>query len=71
MIGKQHIAGAGLCEHLRLGDGGALEPGDAGLELELDDLAEFVCLDVGAQSVGCAGHRDHAPDIFHDAIGIN
>ena len=71
LIRQQGVRRAAARDHLRLGDGGALELRDAQLELEPDDVGHLVRLHVRPQPRRSARHGDHPPHVLRHAVGIN
>ena len=71
LIRQEHIFSVATRCHFRLRDRGALELADAVFHLHANHLGQLMRFDMRPQTLRAAGHLDHAPDIFLNAVGID
>ena len=71
LIREQHIRRPGRRRHLRFGNRGALEPGNALVEMHAHHFAQLVGLHVRPQPLHATRDLDHAADVPLDAVGVD
>ena len=71
LIREQHVRRAGARRHLRFRDGGALEPGDALVEVHPHHLAHLAGLQVRPQPPRIPDDLERRPDVLRDPFGIH
>jgi hypothetical protein len=69
-IGQQDVRRLALAQHFRLGNGGAFEARDAGLQLHAHHLRTLDGFHMRAQTLRTARQGQHCPDIVLDALRI-
>ena len=71
MVIRAAVVLDGEGHHLRLGNCGALEAGDAQAEMHADDLRQLVCLDMRPKAILVASDLNHLLQILKNPIGVD
>ena len=71
LIREQHVGRPGRRRHLRFGNRGALEPGNASIQMHPHHFAQLVGLHVRPQPLDAARDLDHAADVLVDTVGVD